>query len=90
MPNTRGSVQPGDLEQAHPFPPGRFAEPEPQQARGAVGSRGLNSPPGTQAAPAGPRRGRAQPHSAEEWTGVDPLEPIDPSMPHLKPGDQAG
>jgi hypothetical protein len=90
MPNKRGTAHPGDLEQAHPFPPGRFAQAEPQEARGAVGSRGLNDAPGSQTSPAGPRRGRGQPRSAQEWTGVNPLEPIDPSMPHMKPGDQAG
>lgn len=91
MPNKRGSARPGDLERAHPFPAGRFAEPEPQSARGDPGSRGIGDsarqPDGD---PAGPRRGRDQRRSATEWTGVNPLEPIDPAMPHLKPGDQAG
>lgn len=89
MPNARGS-DPGELERAHPFPAGRFAEAEPQEARGAVGSRGRSRAPGSQADPAGPRRGRGQPRSADEWTGVNPLPPIDPSMAYLKPGDQGG
>lgn len=89
MPNRRGT-DPGELERAHPFPPGRFAEAEPQEARGAPGSRGLNARAGSQRPPAGPRRGRDQPRSADEWTGVNPLPPIDPSMPYLKPGDQGG
>lgn len=90
MPNKVGSAQPGDLERAHPFPPGRFAEAEPQSERGAPGSRGVNKSPGTQSSAAGPRRGRDQPRSAEEWTGINPQPPIDPSMPYLKPGDQGG
>jgi hypothetical protein len=90
MPNERGSARPGDLERAHPFSPGRFDEAEPQEARGAVGSRGRNAAPGTQASPAGPSRGRGQHHDATEWSGVNPLGPIDPSMPVMKPGDQAG
>lgn len=91
MPNRVGSARPGDLEQAHPFPPGRFASAEPQEDRGAPGSRDVGKAAGKRSSqPAGPRRGRAQPRSASEWTGVNPKEPVDPSMPYLKPGDQAG
>lgn len=89
MPNHVGAAKPGDLERAHPFPPGRFAETEPQSARGEVGSRDVGSAAGTVAA-AGPRRSGEQRHTADEYTGVNPLPPIDPSMPNLKPGDQGG
>lgn len=90
MPNTRGMLtEPAELETAHPWPPGRFADAEPQERRGAPGSRGMPNPRQSSGA-AGPRRGRGQKHGAQEWSGVNPLEPIDPSMPRLKPGDQGG
>ena len=90
MPNRRGMmVESRDLEQANPFPPGRFSEAEPQQRRGQPGSRDRGT-----AVPRRPRSGGSK-QSAErvgprEWTGINPLPPIDPSMPLLKPGDQAG
>lgn len=91
MPNRRGSVQLGALEEAHPWRVGRFAEAEPQERRGAPGSRDVGGSIAERSSqPAGPRRGREQGRSAAEWTGVNPLEPIDPSMPYAKPGDQAG
>lgn len=88
MPNRRGTtVEPADLEQANPFAPGRFAQAESQDRRGAPGSRGRGT--------AVPRRpGEATQDSSSQgpsvWSGVNPLPPIDPSMPVLKPGDQSG
>lgn len=87
MPNRRGTtIEPDDLEQARPFAPGRFAEAESQEARGAPGSRGRGSVP--------TRNVGGQPDSSQrgpsEWTGVNPLPPIDRAMPNLAPGDQAG
>lgn len=80
MPNHRGS-DPGSLEQAHPWEAGRFADPEPQEARGAPGSRDRGEParsrPGEQT-------------KASDWTGVNPKDPIAESMPGIKPGDQGG
>lgn len=92
MPNKRGALTgPAELETAHPWPPGRFAEAEPQVQRGAPGSRGMGDPNARrQRGPSGPRRGRGQQHGAQEWSGVNPLEPIDPSMPRFKTGDQGG
>lgn len=87
MPNRRGTtIEPDDLEQARPFARGRFAEAESQDARGAPGSRDRGSVPtrGHGARPDSSERGPA------EWSGVDPLPPIDPAMPVLKPGDQGG
>jgi hypothetical protein len=82
-------VEPGDLEQANPFPPGRFSEAESQEARGLPGSRGRGNP-----IPARPRAGGEKDSAKRQgplsWTGVNPLPPIDPSMPLLKPGDQSG
>lgn len=80
MPNRRGQDV-GELEQAHPWGPDRFAEAEPQDRRGPPGSRGL----GEQRRSEPPER-----HTADEWSGVNPLGPIDPSMPVMKPGDQGG
>jgi hypothetical protein len=90
MPNRRGMlVEPAELEQANPFPPGRFSEPEPQERRGLPGSRGRGDP-----VPARPRSGGPKDTTDRwgptSWTGVNPLPPIDPAMPLLKPGDQAG
>lgn len=81
MPNRRGEIDPGtDVETAHPWEPGRFSGAEPQERRGAPGSRGVGEP-------ARPR----QEHDLEkEVTGVNPLPAIDPSMPFMKPGDQGG
>jgi len=90
MPNRRGTtIQPGDLERANPFPPGRFAEAESQEQRGQPGSRDRG-----EAIPARPRSDGKKQSAKHEgpaaWSGVNPLPPIDPSMPLLKPGDQAG
>lgn len=80
MPNRRGTtIEPGELETANPWDASRFAGPEPQERRGQPGSRDI----GDLAAP-------REEHSAQEMTGVNPLPPIDPSMPLLKPGDQGG
>lgn len=78
MPNHRHEV-PGQLETAWPWRAGRYADPEAQDARGGPGSRDI----GRLAHP-------TQHHTADEYCGVNPLEPIDPSMPFLKPGDQGG
>lgn len=89
MPNRRGTTfEPADLEQANPFPPGRFSQAEPQDSRGGPGSRGRG-----QAVPSRPGAGTGQDSSRQgpsAWSGVNPLPPIDPSMPVLKPGDQGG
>lgn len=87
MPNRRGTtIEPHELERANPFPPGRFTEPESQEQRGPVGSRDRGSVP--------TRNVGGRPDSSAQgpaaWTGVNPLPPIDPAMPVLKPGDQAG
>ena len=90
MPNRRGTIiEPGELERANPFPPGRFSQAESQEARGAPGSRDRGE--------AVPERSRGQGRKDEAsrkgpaaWSGVNPLPPIDPSMPMLKPGDQGG
>lgn len=90
MPNHRGTtVEPADLEKANPFPPGRFAEAEAQETRGLPGSRGRGNP-----VPPRPRSGGEKEstdrYGPRSWSGVNPLPPIDPSMPALKPGDQGG
>jgi hypothetical protein len=87
MPNRRGTtIEPQELERANPFPPGRFAEAESQDQRGPVGSRDRGSVPtrNVSGRPDSSRKGPAF------WTGVNPLPPIDPAMPVLAPGDQAG
>lgn len=78
MPNRRGEV-PGQLETAWPWKAGRFADAEAQDARGAVGSRNV-----------GPLARKREQHGPSQFTGVNPLPPIDPAMPHLAPGDQGG
>jgi len=90
MPNHRGTtIEPADLEQANPFPPGRFSEPESQQTRGLPGSRGRGNP-----VPSRPRSGgrkdSTERYGPASYSGVNPLPPIDSSMPLLKPGDQGG
>lgn len=91
MSDARQTETPPRLEQAHPWPPGRFTEAEPQERRGAPGSRGIGDPRDRESdQPSGPREGRGQRHQPREWTGVNPLPPIDPAMPRLKPGDQGG
>lgn len=89
MPNKRG-VTFENIELANPWGPERFAEAEPQSHRGAPGSRGMNEPARRRERPAGPRGGRREQLSASEWSGVNPLPPIDPAMPVVKPGDQGG
>jgi hypothetical protein len=87
MPNRRGTtIEPRELEQANPFPPGRFAEAETQQQRGPAGSRDRGSVP-TRNLGGRPDSSRTGPSA---WTGVHPLPPIDPAMPVLAPGDQGG
>lgn len=87
MPNRRGTtIEPHELERANPFPAGRFAEAEPQEQRGPVGSRDRGSVP-TRNVSGRPDSSRKGPSF---WTGVNPLPPIDPAMPILAPGDQAG
>ena len=69
-----------DLEEAHPYSGKKFLEPEPQEARGAPGSReseGHTSRPREKA-------------TAADYTGVGRQEPIDEGMPHLVSGDQGG
>lgn len=78
MPNHRGTVT-GQVETAWPWRADRFADAEPQDARGAVGSRDVGSLARTR-----------EVHTSDEWCGVDPQPPIDPAMPNLKPGDQGG
>lgn len=81
MPNHRGTdIAAGDLETAHPWSSDRWADGEPQDRRGAPGSRGV-----------GPLARRRDPEAdPSEWTGVRPLPPLLPGMPRLKPGDQGG
>jgi hypothetical protein len=89
MPNRRGTtIEPADLEQAKPWPAGRFNEAEPQERRGPEGSRdrGKLAPEMSRAG----GRGKGERHSPSEWTGVNPLPPIDSAMPRFKPGDQGG
>lgn len=88
MPNRRGTIiEPADLEQAKPFRPGRFSDAESQEDRGDPGSRDVGEIPTRSHAGAAPDSSREGPTA---WSGVNPLPPIDPSMPILKPGDQAG
>ena len=89
MPNKRGETV-ENVERAHPWRAGRFAEAEPQERRGAPRSRNMGEPRRHEERPAGPRGGSRDRLSPSEWTGVDPLPPIDPSMPMFKPGDQGG
>lgn len=79
MPNRRLIDPDTELETAHPFRPGRFDDAEPQEARGAPGSRDLG-------APATPR----EHHTTDEFTGVNPPRLLSDSMPFVKPGDQGG
>lgn len=89
MPNRRGTmIEPSELEQANPFPAGRFAEAETQERRGAPGSRDRGSPTPTRLRPVG--TGSSRRRGPSDWSGVNPLPPIDPSMPLMPPGDQGG
>lgn len=78
MPNRRGMVT-GQIETAWPWRAGHFADGEAQDARGAPGSRNVGSLARTR-----------EKHTTSEWSGVNPLPPIDPAMPNLAPGDQGG
>ena len=90
MPNRRGTIiAPGDLERAHPFPPGRFTAGEPQDARGRPGSRDRGEVVPARVRSGGPKHS-AKAEGPRAWSGVNPLPPIDPAMPLLAPGDQAG
>lgn len=82
MPRERRS--PGEFERAQPFRPDQFAEAEPQEARGAPGSRDMGGSPEEVEA------SRPNLERSKEGGGVNPLPAIDPSMPHLKTGDQGG
>lgn len=79
-PQAQKIKSPADLEGAHPYTGKKFLEPEPQEARGAPGSR--ESEGHTQR----PR----EKATAADHTGVGRQEPIDDSMPFLPTGDQAG
>lgn len=79
-PQAQTIKSPADLEGAHPYTGKKFLEPEPQEARGAPGSR--ESEGHTQR----PR----EKATAADHTGVGRQEPIDDSMPFLPTGDQAG
>ncbi len=88
MPNRRGTiVEPDELEKANPWQAGRFDQEESQEDRGAPGSRGRGKPA---AEITRGLKGEDEHHKPKEWTGVNPLPPIDPSMPVFKPGDQGG
>jgi hypothetical protein len=78
---------PAEDEQAHPYGGDSFAEPEPQEERGAPGSRDKGPVPGT-----GPvDRPREPVHDAEEYTGVGQQDRVDKEkMPPMPPGDQGG
>lgn len=71
---------PSDLEEAHPYSGKKFLEPEPQEARGAPGSRESEGHT---------NRPREKATSAD-YTGVGGQEPVDEGMPHLVSGDQGG
>jgi len=77
---TRGQQErvasPADLEKAHPHGEAKFSKPEPQEARGAPGSRESTGETDR------PREGS----SPEDWTGVGLLGPADEGMPTLQPG----
>lgn len=79
-PQAQKIKSPADLEGAHPYTGKKFLEPEPQEARGAPGSR--ESEGHTQR----PR----EKATAADHTGVGRQEPIDDNMPFLPTGDQAG
>jgi hypothetical protein len=58
---------------------------EPQEARGAPGSRDEGGPPGS-----GPADRPAGGSDAESDTGVDPQGPVDPDAPVMPAGDGGG
>lgn len=91
MPNRRGStIEPSDLETAKPWGPDRFADAEPQDARGAPGSRGRGAPAPDISRAGGAKGGKGERHPPSDWTGVNPLPPISDAMPSMKPGGQGG
>lgn len=75
-PQAQRLSSPADLEEAHPYTGKKFLEPEPQEARGAPGSR--ESEGHTQR----PR----EKATAADHTGVGRQEPIDDNMPLLIQG----
>jgi hypothetical protein len=81
-------IEPASLEVARPWGPGRFAESEPQERRGAPGSRDRGKPAPEISRSGG--KGEDERHPPSEWSGVNPLPPIEESMPSMKPGDQGG
>lgn len=58
---------------------------EPQEERGAPGSRDEGGPPGS-----GPVDRPAGTSDADDDTGVDPQGTVDPDMPQMPAGDQGG
>lgn len=66
--------------------PGAHLEEEPQEERGAPGSRdtGSDEPAG------GPVERPAGTSDRDADSGVNPQEPIDPAAPNLPSGDQGG
>lgn len=80
MPNRRGlGLAPDDLETARPWTQERWSVAESAARRGDPGSRGV-----------GPLPRSRETHEPSEWCGVNPLPPLLPAMPRLKPGDQGG
>jgi hypothetical protein len=67
-------------------PEGSPLEEEPQEARGAPGSRDKGHPPGQGPA----ERPAAKRFGPRDQTSINPQEPIDEDMPYLPPGDQGG
>jgi hypothetical protein len=66
--------------------PGEQLSEEPQEERGAPGSRDAGSPgPG-----GGPADRPAGTSDARDHTAVKPDEPIDPDSPTMPAGDQGG
>ena len=66
--------------------PGEHLQEEPQEARGAPGSRDAGHPPGEGPADR-PDDDRFGP---EDSSGVNPLGTIDDEMPYQPSGDQGG
>jgi hypothetical protein len=58
---------------------------EPQEERGAVGSRDQGGPPGS-----GPAQRPAGTSDAGDDTGVDPEGTVDPHSSQMPSGDQGG
>ncbi len=79
-PQAQRLKSPADLEEAHPYTGKKFLEPEPQEARGAPGSRESQ----------GETQRPREKATAAAHTGVGRQEPIDDNMPFLTSGDQGG